>query len=59
MEERKSFSFCLEMALYAHKFLLAVVKLDLIIYSSADKIKNGHDDQFQVRFLHPSTITQK
>lgn len=37
---------------HSHKFLPAVVKLDLIISLSADKIKLWHDnDQFQVKFL--------
>lgn len=37
---------------HSHKFLPAVVKLDLIISPSADKIKLWHDnDQFQVKFL--------
>lgn len=40
-------------------FLLAEVKLDLIICSTADKIKIWQDsDQFQVSFLPPSIITQ-
>lgn len=37
---------------HSHKFLPAVVKLDLIISPSADKIKLWRDsDQFQVKFL--------
>ena len=44
---------------HAHKFLPAVVKLDLINCSSGGKIKLWHDnDQFQVRSLLLCSIPQ-